>query len=227
MTAIRAAGLRVDVGPGIGPLDLELDAGEYMLLVGPSGSGKTTLLRALAGLVRPSAGSVELFGTRVSDGPRTLVAPERRGIGMVFQGGALWPHMSVERTLNFTLSAARVPKEARAQRISELLAWVELTGFERRMPGTLSGGEAQRLALARALSVRPRLLLLDEPLGPLDAVLRGALIARLGELQRELGLTVVHVTHDPAEAAALASRALRLDAGRLQAIDLPASELRL
>jgi len=215
--AVLLRGIAVEAGKTriLGPLDLEVAPGEHLLVAGRSGSGKTTLLRAIAGLARPRAGRLELFGVPASEGPRLLLAPERRRIGFLFQGGALWPHMSCARTLDFALRASGTPRAEVARRRGELLDWVELSGYEGRMPGTLSGGEAQRLALARALAARPRLLLLDEPLGPLDAELRGSLLARLGALQRELELTVVHVTHDPEEAAALASRTLRLEAGRI------------
>lgn len=215
--AVRTRDLCVELGGHtlLQGIDLELEEGRHLLLCGPSGSGKTTLLRALAGLQRPSRGTVELFGKTVSDGPRELVPPQARAIGFLFQGGALWPHMSVGRTLDFVLGHIGLARSRRASRRAELLEWVELVGYEERMPGTLSGGEAQRLALARALAVEPRLLLLDEPLGPLDAGLRHSLLAKLGELQTRLHLTVIHVTHDPAEAQRVADREIRLDGGRL------------
>jgi iron(III) transport system ATP-binding protein len=199
----------------IGPVDLEVEEGEHLLLAGRSGCGKTTLLRAVAGLARPWAGRVALFGQTASEGARVALAPEKRRIGFLFQGGALWPHMSARKTLEFVLKVSGADADPRT-RVPELLEQVELPGYEERMPGTLSGGEAQRLALARALAANPRLLLLDEPLGPLDAELRGALIERLGRLQRELGLTVVHVTHDPDEARAIATRTVRMADGRLE-----------
>jgi ABC-type Fe3+/spermidine/putrescine transport system ATPase subunit len=215
--AVAARGLEVRARAArlLGPLDFSLAEGEHLLVVGASGSGKTTLLRAVAGLARPAAGRIELFGRLASDGPRISIPPEERRVGMVFQGGALWPHMNARRTLEFVLRVRGRSRAEARRRAGELLGEVELAGFEERLPGTLSGGEAQRLALARALAVEPRLLLLDEPLGPLDHGLRGALIARLAALQARLGLTVLHVTHDPAEVAALATRTLALRGGRL------------
>lgn len=215
--AVSTRGLTVEAGGQriLGPLDLDVASGEHLLVVGPSGSGKSTLLRALAGLARPAAGTVELFGRPVSTGSRTIVPPEAREIGYLFQGGALWPHLSVTKTLDFVLSCRRVPRAERAGRIARLVELCELRGLEARKPPTLSGGEAQRLALARALAPEPRLLFLDEPLGPLDAELRAELLERLGALDREFGLTTLHVTHDPDEAQAVASRTLRLSAGRI------------
>lgn len=213
--AIAIEGLEVRAGrkPILGPLDLEVAEGEHALVVGPSGCGKTTLLRAVAGLARARRGRVSLFGEPVSDGPRLRVPPAARRIGFLFQGGALWPHMSVQRTLRFVMLQAGSPRREHASRVARLLELVDLQGFERRKPGTLSGGEGQRLALARALATDPRLLLLDEPLGPLDADRREGLLTRLHAVQEELELTVLHVTHDPGEARRVAGRTLRMNAG--------------
>ena len=211
---VRAGGARI-----LGPLDLEIAGGEHLLLIGRSGSGKTTLLRAVAGLALPGVGTVSLFGETASEGSRLRIPPERRGIGFLFQGGALWPHMSARRTLEFVLRRAGTARRDLGPRVGELLEQVELSGFEDRLPATLSGGEAQRLALARALAPSPRLLLLDEPLGPLDSELRGALLEMLGALQERLGLTSIHVTHDPREARSIATRVARLEAGRLAPAD--------
>jgi ABC-type sulfate/molybdate transport systems ATPase subunit len=226
MTArIRLAGVEVahEKRAVLGPLELAIEPREHVLVTGPSGSGKTTLLRVIAGLARPRAGIVELDGALASDGARLLVPPAKRGVGFLFQGGALWPHLSVADTLRFTLRQSGAARERSAveRRVAELLDWVELSGFERRLPATLSGGEAQRLALARALAPAPRILLLDEPLGPLDSELRSALLAKLAELEAKLELTTVHVTHDPDECAALATRRVRLERGRIAAEAAP------
>jgi len=223
--SVRAPGRGSGRGPGrgsgrsgaviLGPVSLQLERGEHVLLVGSSGSGKTTLLRAIAGLDALAGGSIEIDGRLASDGPRRLLAPAERGVGLLFQGGALWPHMSVERTLRFVLRGRGVPRARRAARIAELLELVDLADFAKRRPGTLSGGEAQRLGLARALAAGARLLLLDEPLGPLDAPRRRELLERLKGIHDSLGLTVLHVTHDPGEASHLADRTLVLEGGRL------------
>jgi ABC-type Fe3+/spermidine/putrescine transport system ATPase subunit len=218
VSAVRLEALRVMAGERalLDSVSLNVGQGEHLLVVGPSGSGKTTLLRAIAGLAVPTSGRVELFGVCASEGPKMLLPTERRRIGFLFQNGALWPHMSAARQLDFVLEHAGVAKHERDRRASELLDWVELPGFEGRMPSTLSGGEAQRVALARALAIGPKLLLLDEPLGPLDYELRSGLLAKLGELQRKLGLTVIHVTHAPDEAREIATRTVRLRAGRIE-----------
>lgn len=218
MSAIRTSGLTVELDGRrvLEAVDLELEAGSFTLVEGPSGSGKSTLLRAIAGLVLPAKGSIDLFGVRASDPGRARLAPAERGIGFLFQGGGLWPHLSVQRTLELVLGARGVSRGERAKRTAELVELVELRGLERRRPPELSGGEAQRLALARALAVEPRILLLDEPLGPLDARLRGDLLGRIGELHDRLGWTTLFVTHDPAEAARLADSVVHVEAGRVE-----------
>ncbi len=200
-------------------LSLRLEPGEHVLLVGRSGSGKSTLLRAIAGLEELYTGSIRLAGRAVAEAGRQRVAPEARGVGYLFQEGALWPHWSARKTLVQTLAWSGCPRAERAARAAELLASVGLAGLEARRPDQLSGGEAQRLALARALAVRPGLLLLDEPLGPLDAELRDQLLDLLDRLRREQGFACLHVTHDPAEAARIASRTLRLEDGRLTQVE--------
>jgi iron(III) transport system ATP-binding protein len=222
---VEAAGVTVELGGRrvVGPLDITLEERSWTLLVGPSGCGKTTLLRALAGLVRPSGGEIRLAGRLASTAGRLHLAPERREVGFVFQGAGagLWPHLSARATLGFVLGCRGVHGRERAARALELLELVGLEGLAERRPGELSGGEAQRLALARAMAGAPRILLLDEPLGPLDAELRTSLLAMLGTLHAELGWTTIHVTHDPAEAALHATRTVRLEHGRLAAQPTP------
>lgn len=217
-TSITITGLEVVAGGQtiLGPLDLEVAAGEYVCLLGHSGSGKSTLLRAIAGLQDAVRGTILLGSEKMCDSGKQLVAPEKRAIGMLFQEGALWPHMSVEKTLHFALRACGVPRSARAARVTELLQQVRLPGFEKRKPATLSGGEAQRVALARALAPNPKLLLLDEPLGPLDTSMREELCDSLKQLHSDLGFTALHVTHDPSEAERIGARQLRINAGRLE-----------
>ncbi len=211
---LERALVRVGTKSILGPLDLAIEEREHVVIVGRSGAGKTTLLRVVAGLQSLDDGRVSLGRSIATDGARLRVAPQDRGVGMLFQGGALWPHMSVAKTLDFVLRHRGVERSRRATRIAELLEQVELVGFDARKPGTLSGGEAQRLALARALAMEPKILLLDEPLGPLDAELRASMIRRLHEVHLRLGLTTLHVTHDPSELAAIATRVLRLSEGR-------------
>lgn len=221
--ALRIQGLEVfapDARPGpntrlCGPLDLTVQPGEHVLVVGASGCGKTSLLRAVAGLSRQTRGRIELFGKTATEGGRHQIGPENRGVGFLFQGGALWPHMSVEKTLRFTLRAGGIPADERPARIRDLIAKVGLEGLEERRPAQLSGGEGQRLGLARALALRPRLLLLDEPLGPLDAPLRAAMLEHIDTLAAEFDLTILHVTHDPSEARKTASRTLTFQKGLL------------
>lgn len=196
-------------------LELQIEPGEHVLLVGRSGSGKSTLLRAIAGLTPIQSGRIELAGRAVAEAGKQIVAPERRGLGYLFQEGALWPHWNARKTLEQTLTWSGCPRAERKQRTRELLSAVGLEGLERRRPGQLSGGEAQRLALARALAVRPSLLLLDEPLGPLDAELRDQLLDLLERLRQEQGFACLHVTHDPDEAARVASRTIRMEKGQL------------
>jgi iron(III) transport system ATP-binding protein len=205
---------------GLDAIDLTIADGEFVALVGPSGSGKTTLLRAIAGFLTPTSGSIHLDDTLVAD-RNTLVAPEKRGLGMVFQQHAVWPHWSVERNIAYPLVLAKVPRAERAARVAEVMDLVGLAGFGKRNPATLSGGQRQRVALARAIVGRPRVLLLDEALSALDEPLRDSLRLELQSLTRSIGLTVVHVTHDREEALALADRIVVLDGGRIQQVGSP------
>lgn len=205
---------------GLDDIDLDVADGEFVALVGPSGSGKTTLLRTIAGFLTPTAGSVRV-GDRTVAERGASTPPEQRGLGMVFQQHAVWPHWNVGRNVDYPLRRARVPRAERRVRVEEALDLVGLGGAALRDPATLSGGQRQRVALARALVARPRVLLFDEALSALDEPLRDRLRLELHDLTRRLGLTVVHVTHDRAEALALADRVVVLDGGRIRQTGTP------
>ena len=211
-TTIRIRNLEKSHGgmPTLMGIDLDVDEGEILSLLGPSGGGKTTLLRILAGLEAPDAG--ELFSGR-----RNLLSlpPHRRGIGMVFQDGALFPHMTVEENIAFGLVEGGWKKGEIASRVSEMLELVGLPGFGTRKTRGLSGGECQRVALARSLAPSPKVLLLDEPLAALDRDLRERLAADLRRILKDSGVTALFVTHDQDEAATVGDRVALLMDGRL------------
>lgn len=197
-------------------VDLHVADGTTTALLGPSGSGKSTLLGIVSGLERPERGSVHLGGEDVTARP-----VHRRGVGMVFQDQALFPHLDVGGNVGFGLRMAGMDGRSRAGRVGEALELVGLPGYERRDPATLSGGEAQRVALARALAPRPGVLLLDEPLAALDQLLRERLLIELRGVFESLAVTVVAVTHDPTEAAALGDRIAVLLDGRIAQTGTP------
>ncbi|MFT6340837.1 MAG: iron(III) transport system ATP-binding protein [Alcanivorax sp.] len=199
-------------------LSLELAAGEIACLLGPSGCGKTTTLRAIAGLEPVTGGSIHIQGRQVSSRSRQL-PPEKRGLGMVFQEHALFPHLTVADNVAFGLR--KQPREQQRLRVSECLERVRLSGMEDRYPHELSGGQQQRVALARALAPRPALLLLDEPFASLDLDLRRALARELGDILRQENVTALLVTHDQEEAFALADRVGVMHQGQLEQWDTP------
>lgn len=201
-------------------INLALNEGEFLALLGPSGCGKSTLLRLVAGFEQLSEGRIELEGRAVS-GPGRHVPPEERGIGMVFQSYALWPHLNVAGNVGYGLRVRRMPAVERNRRVAEALNTVGLAGFETRRVQNLSGGQRQRVALARCLAMKPRVLLLDEPLANLDAYLREAMVDELRRLHRVTGITVIYVTHDQAEAMAMADRIAVMEAGRVLQIATP------
>ncbi|MBW0370815.1 ABC transporter ATP-binding protein [Ensifer adhaerens] len=205
--------------PAIAELDLEIRAGEFLTLLGPSGSGKTTALNLLAGFQSPSSGSILVDGIDVGALP-----PHKRNIGVVFQHYALFPHMTVRENIAYPLRQRKVPKTEIERLVSEALRMVALESFGGRMPRQLSGGQQQRVAVARAIVFRPRLLLMDEPLGALDRKLRESVQLELKRIHRELGVTVVFVTHDQEEALVMSDRIAIFNAGRIQQIGT-ASEL--
>lgn len=194
----------------VADVSLDIEPGQFVTLLGASGSGKTTLLRIVAGFVEASGGRVVLDGENVSEVP-----VHKRRIGMVFQNYALFPHMSVAKNIGFPLEMQGVPRKERPALVEEALDAVRLGGYGRRTPRELSGGQQQRVALARAIVSKPRLLLMDEPLGALDRRLREAMQLEIRKLSRELGLTVVNVTHDQEEALTMSDRIALLADGRL------------
>ena len=199
----------------IDALSLAVEKGERIVLFGPSGCGKTTVLHVIAGLVVPEAGDVLIDGELVATGGKNLREPEKRGIGMVFQDLALWPHMTVAGNIEFGLRAKRVPEGERKQRINEIVGLVGLGEYLNVKPGELSGGEQQRVALARALVLTPRIVLMDEPLSSLDDELNMRMRSEILRLHRELGFTLVYVTHSRDEAMDLGTRTIHLSHGRV------------
>ncbi|WP_199423094.1 ABC transporter ATP-binding protein [Actinotalea solisilvae] len=204
------------VATAVDHLDLDVAPGEVVALLGPSGSGKSSLLRAVAGLEPVSSGTVRWGGEDLAGVP-----VHRRGFGLMFQDGQLFPHRDVARNVAFGLEMAGVPRPERRARVAELLELVGLVGFDRREVATLSGGERQRVALARSLAPRPRLLLLDEPLSALDRSLRERLATEVRAALTATGTTAVFVTHDHDEAFAVADRIAVMDAGRLLQVAAP------
>lgn len=189
---------------------LRVKKGERLVIFGPSGSGKTTILRMVAGFVAPERGEVSIAERPVSADGRILVPPEKRGVGMVFQDLALWPHMSVEENVGFGLMVRKVPKMERKRRVEEILKLVGLKGFGPKNPSDLSGGEQQRVALARALILEPEVLLMDEPLSSLDRPLAERLALEIVRLQARVGFTLLYVTHLEEEAAIIGTRRLTI-----------------
>ena len=197
-------------------IDLDIYKGELFSLLGGSGCGKTTLLRMLAGFETPSSGTIHIDGVDMTEVP-----PYDRPINMMFQSYALFPHMTVEQNVAYGLKRDKIPKDEIKRRVEEILSMVELSDFVKRKPHQLSGGQRQRVALARALVKRPKVLLLDEPLGALDKRLREQTQFELINIQDQLGVTFVVVTHDQEEAMTLSTRMAMMDAGKFQQIGEP------
>ena len=202
--------------PAVTDMDLAIREGEFFSLLGSSGSGKTTTLRLIAGFEQPTTGSVLLDGVDA-----TGVPPFRRDVNTVFQNYALFPHMKVEANVAYPLKMAGVHRGEIKPRVREALERVSMTGYEKRLPHQLSGGQRQRVALARALIGQPRLLLLDEPLGALDLKLRESMLLVLRNLQREVGITFIYVTHDQSEALAMSDRLAVMSEGRVEQLATP------
>ena len=200
-------------------VSLEVATGDAIVILGPSGCGKTTLLRLIAGLEIPDSGEIWLGGAQAAGAGRSMMPAHERGIGFVFQDLALWPHLTVQRNLNFVLESVKMPRADRAARALEVLKLVRVEQLSSRYPHQISGGEQQRVALARALVGQPRVLLLDEPFSSLDPELRDALRSELARLQRTLHVTTVYVTHDQGDVAILADRVIEMRAGRIVAVN--------
>ncbi|MBY3246495.1 ABC transporter ATP-binding protein [Rhizobium laguerreae] len=200
----------------ISDITFEVEAGEIVALLGPSGCGKSTVLRAIAGLIQPKAGAIQLGGQDLAN-----VSARSRGIGMVFQNYALFPHLTVAENIAYPLACQYVPRAERRERVEEMLSLVQLKSYGNRLPRELSGGQQQRVAVARAIAGRPSLLLLDEPFGALDRALRFDLQVELLHLQKTLGITTLIVTHDQEEAQSLAGRLVLMNKGNVEQIDTP------
>ena len=197
-------------------INLNVAPGEFFSLLGPSGCGKTTSLRMIAGFERPTEGQVVLDGTDVA-----TVPPHKRNVNTVFQNYALFPHLNVEKNVAFGLRYKETSKEESGRLVGRALELVRLSGYEKRRPNQLSGGQQQRVALARALILNPALLLLDEPLGALDAKLRKALQVELKAIQEEVGITFIYVTHDQEEALTMSDRLAVMSNGRIEQVGPP------
>ena len=212
---LRLAGIRKDFGAftALSNIDLDIAKGEFVCFLGPSGCGKTTLLRIIAGLEVQTAGRIELAGRDISTLP-----PAKRDYGIVFQSYALFPNLTVADNVAYGLTNRKVPKARAMARVAELLQLVGLPGSQAKYPAQLSGGQQQRIALARALATAPRLLLLDEPLSALDAIVRVKLRQEIRSLQRQLGVTTIMVTHDQEEAFAVADRIVVMNQGAIEQV---------
>ena len=202
--------------------NLSVHEGECFSFLGPSGCGKSTTLRMIAGFEDLSEGEIELCGRPVSIKEKNLyVPPEERGLGMVFQSFAVWPHMNVFDNVAFPLQIQKVNKTEIAQRVKEAMKHTSLTGLEEVFPSDLSGGQQQRIALARAIVTQPKVMLLDEPLSNLDPKLRETMRFEIKELQRKFNFTIIFVTHDQSEAMAISDRMMVCDMGKIMQIDTP------
>ena len=211
--AFRSANETTEVLKGI---DLQIEQGEFVTLLGPSGCGKTTLLRIIAGIETADTGNIYLDGMNI-----TNIEPHQRDVNMVFQNYALFPHMTVEENIGYGLKIKKVEKAEIKKRVKEMLAMVQLEGFEKRSPEKLSGGQRQRVAIARALINQPKVLLLDEPLGALDLKLRRQMQIELKQLQKRLGITFIYITHDQEEAINMSDRIAVMNQGVFEQIGTP------
>jgi iron(III) transport system ATP-binding protein len=201
-------------------VSIDVADGEFLAVLGPSGCGKTTLLRMVAGFEKVTDGRI-IIGGQTMSGPDHSLPPEKRRVGIVFQNYALWPHMTVAENVGYSLRVAKVSRAERDRRIAEALSLVNLTGYADRRPANLSGGQRQRVALARCLVSAPSLVLFDEPLANLDVHLRASMEDEFADFHKRTGTTIVYITHDQAEAMALADRIAVMDGGRLAQLAPP------
>ena len=198
-------------GDGVKNIYLQVKEGELLTLLGPSGCGKTTILRTIGGFIEVTSGDITIDGKSIVN-----LAPEKRPTSMVFQSYNLWPHMTVQQNLEYGLKLRKVPAAERAKRVEEGLALVKMSGFESKYPGQMSGGQQQRIAIARSLLLEPSVLLLDEPFSALDAKIRMQMREELRKIQTDLNITVVFVTHDQEEAMMISDRIVVMSKGHIE-----------
>ena len=198
-------------GDGVKNIYLQVHEGELLTLLGPSGCGKTTILRTIGGFIEVTSGDITIDGKSIVN-----LAPEKRPTSMVFQSYNLWPHMTVQQNLEYGLKLRKVPAAERAKRVEEGLALVKMSGFESKYPGQMSGGQQQRIAIARSLLLEPSVLLLDEPFSALDAKIRMQMREELRKIQTDLNITVVFVTHDQEEAMMISDRIVVMSKGHIE-----------
>jgi iron(III) transport system ATP-binding protein len=215
MIELRAVSKDYHGRQAVDALSLKVQTGERVVLFGPSGCGKSTVLHLIAGLIVPDSGDILINGELVATAGRNLREPGQRGIGMVFQDLALWPHMTVAENIEFGLRAKRTSDRQRKQRVRDMVELVTLGDYLNAKPGELSGGQQQRVAIARALALAPQIVLMDEPLSTLDDALNMQLRKEILRLQSNLGFTLVYVTHSHDEAKELGTRIIRLKQGRI------------
>ncbi len=220
--ALRGLTRRFGAVAAVDDVTLTLEEGEFVSLLGPSGCGKTTTLRMIAGFIQPSAGTIEMDGRALS-APGFALAPERRGMSMIFQSYAIWPNMTVGENVAFGLKLRRLPGTEMRRRVDAILEVVHLGALRDRYPAELSGGQQQRVALARAIVIEPQVLLLDEPLSNLDAALREEMRGEIRRLHDAFRITTVYVTHDQAEAMVTSDRIVVMNQGRVEQADDPVS----
>jgi iron(III) transport system ATP-binding protein len=222
MSKLSLIGLGKSFGsvPAVADVDLTLREGEFVSLLGPSGCGKTTTLRMIAGFIKPTAGAIEMNGVPLSS-PRHVVAPEKRGMSMIFQSYAIWPNMTVGQNVAFGLKLRKLASSEVSERVDRILDVVQLRHLKDRYPAELSGGQQQRVALARAIVIEPEVLLLDEPLSNLDANLREEMRSEIRRLHDAFRITTVYVTHDQSEAMVTSDRIVVMNHGRIEQVDDP------